>query len=144
VSGREDIYEALFAKFLALKNAPFAVVSRKLRPLEDLSAAEFPALFLTLGKQQFAEKSGLPAKRTYNASLIIFVASPNDAIPSGIQLNNLLDVAEAALITGNMFQPQQTLGGLVEHAWFAGTVDVYEAVKAQRAAAIASISMLIP
>lgn len=144
MSTREAIYEALFARFYALKGAPFAVVSRKLRPLEDLSPAEFPALFMTVGKQQFAEKSGLPAKRTYAANLIIFVASPNDAIPSGIQLNCLLDVAEAALLTGNLFQPQQTLGGLVEHAWFAGAVDIYEAVKAQRAAAIASISMLIP
>ncbi len=140
---REAAYTALFALLQTLQGAPFQLIDRKLQLLEAINSPQMPALFMTVNKQTVATRPGVPPRRTLRANVFIMVESADANIASGIVLNNLIDQVEAALAP-TLFQPQQTLGGIVAHAWIEGTIDIYEAIKTQRAAALIPVTMLMP
>jgi hypothetical protein len=140
---REAAYVALFAKLQTLSGT-FKLIDRRLRTLEELPQPNFPALFMTVAPQKVVAKPGVPPRVTLGASIFIFV-SGNATAASGIVLNNLIDLVTTTLAPSpSPFTPQQTLGGLVAHAWIEGTIDVFEAIKTQRAAALIPITMLMP
>ena len=138
---RESAFTALFTKLQGV--AGVVTVSRKLDLLENVPPPNMPALYVTLGNQTVVTKVGFPPKRTLRANVFLYVAAADASVASGALLNPLLDAIEAALAPAAP-QVQQTLGGAVAHAWIEGTIDVYEAVKTQRAAALIPITMLIP
>ena len=139
---RETAYVALFAKLQTLSGS-FALISRRLQLLEAVDKPKLPALFMTVGKQTVVPRPGVPPRRTLGAEVFIYAASPDDKVASGILLNTLIDTVEACLAP-LPYQVQQTLGGVVAHAWIEGAIDVYEAVKTQRAAALIPVTMLMP
>jgi hypothetical protein len=140
---REECYGALFALLSSLQGAPFRLISRKLQPLDDVAGVQMPALFLTVDRQMVVVRPGLPPRRTLRASVFLYVSSPDPNVASGTLINPLIDLVETTLAPFPSL-PQQTLGGVVQHAWIEGTIDVYEAVKTQRAAALIPITMLMP
>ncbi len=143
---REAAYTALFAKLLPLlstSGGPIVTLSRRLRTLDDMNDPELPALFVTLDKQTRQVKAGLPPRRTLGARLFLYVSSPDQHVASGIQLNTLLDAIEAALAPTGI-AAQQTLGGVVAHAWIEGVIETFEAIKTSRAAAGIPVTMLLP
>lgn len=140
---REQAYTALFGLLSPLQGVSFNTVSRKLRFLDDLMSPEFPALTVAVGSQKVMPRAGVPSKRTYSARVFIYVEAADATVPSGIQLNNLIDVVDEALAP-NPFTSVQTLGGAVAHAWIEGTIEIFEAIKTQRAAAVIPVTMLLP
>jgi len=136
---RETAYGALYA---LLSQVPVQTMSRKLRFLEELSAAELPALFMTVGRQHVEPRPrGLPPKRTLGSQIYLYAANPDPHVAAGIVLNGLIDAVEAVLtpVSG-----AQTLGGTVAHCWIEGAVEIFESPKGQRAAAIVPIHILVP
>ena len=140
---RETAFVALFGLLSTLKGGAFKLVDRKLQPLEAVNDVDLPALFLTVGNQQVKAQPGFPARRTLGARVFVYVASNDAAVSSGIALNNLIDAVETALLP-RPTAVQQTLGGVVSHAWIEGTINVYEAIKTQRAAAAIPVNILLP
>jgi hypothetical protein len=139
---REAAYGALFSLLQGI--SAFSKVSRVLETLEGESAANLPACYMRVTAQSVKPTLGAPLVRhNLGAAIYIYAASPDRNIASGIVLNNLIDEVEAALAPAGMMQVQ-TLGGAVAHAWVEGTVDVYEAVKSQRAAALIPVKMMLP
>ena len=140
---REACYTALFTLLSTLQGAPFPLISRKLQTLEDVAGVQLPALFLTVDRQTVAVKPGVPPRRTLRANVFVYVASPDPSVASGTLINPLIDLVETTLAPLPSL-PQQTLGGVVQHAWIEGAIEVYEAIKTQRAAALIPITMLMP
>lgn len=143
---REAAFTALLAQVSGLgvsSGGPFVTVARRLRTLDDVNDPELPALFVTVGKQTRKVAPGVPARRTLTANLFVYANSADPHVASGIQLNGLLDAIEASLAPAAAFV-QQTLGGVVAHAWIEGVIEIYEAVKTNRAAAMVPVTMLLP
>ncbi|HLY53952.1 MAG TPA: hypothetical protein VKS60_00260 [Stellaceae bacterium] len=141
---RETAYAALFAVLEALRvDGTVVVADRRLRSLNDLNAAELPALFMTVGDQKVVARHGLPPKRTLTADIYLYAANPDPGTAAGIQLNGLIDAVEAVLAPP-VYAAVQTLGGAVEHCFIEGTIAVYEAPKGQRAAALLPVHLLLP
>lgn len=141
---REPAYQALLGLLQAMKDAgTIKTVSRKLVMLPDCSPSLMPAVYLQIGKQRIEQRASVPPKRTFGALLYVYVAAPNDKVPSGPVLNNLLDDIEDAL-DPPAYSDRQTLGGVVVHAWIEGTIATYEATTTQSAAALIPINMLLP
>jgi hypothetical protein len=140
---RETAYGALFNVLLTLKGGAFTTVDRKLRMLEEVNPPEFPALFMRVGNQKQVARPGFPPKRTLGALIIVYALSNDAKVSSGPALNGLIDAVEAVLAPPPI-QVQQTLGGIVSHAWIEGTIEVWEAIKTQRAAAMIPVNILLP
>lgn len=141
---RESVYAALFALLQGMKTAgKIKVCDRRVRFLEEMAASELPALFMAVSHQQTAVQPGLPAKRTLAAKLYLYAANPDRHRPAGVVLNGLLDAVEQLLLPppGSDFL---TLGGLVRHAWIDGPIEVFEGPQGERAAAVLTVSMLLP
>lgn len=140
-AAREDIYAALLA--LLRDAAPFATVGRRARLWSDLSPIQQPALFLVAKGEEFAPLSGVPPKRTLYADLILYAQAPDDETAGAQVLNPLLDAVQAALrppVPGT----DQTLGGLVRHAWIEGRIQTDEGALGPQAVAIVPLSILAP
>jgi len=141
---RETSYAALFALLGALKTAgTLATLDRRVRFLHEMGAAELPALFLTVDRQQLIQRRGQPARHQLGARLFVYAANPDRHTAAGVALNGLLDALDTALAPPAGAETQ-TLGGLVSHAWIEGAVEIYEAPQGERAAAIVPVQMLVP
>lgn len=141
---RETAYAALFARLQGLKAAGIVkTCDRRVRFLEEMATSELPALFMAVSHQQTAQQAGLPPKRSLSAKLYLYAANPDRHRPAGVILNALLDAVEAALSppAGAEFL---TLDGLVRHAWIDGPIEVFEGPQGERAAAVLTVSMLLP
>lgn len=157
---REPIFDALFTRLAAIPGLRTA--SRKWRPLDNLTAAEFPALFLATGSQTPTNRRGLPTVWTIEATVYVYTANDDPAGP-GVELNRIIREVEAALerspeelaalerdprVTDAMFleiqnNPQgTTLGGLCSHAWIAGTIETDEGILMDKAAAAIPLEIL--
>ncbi len=143
MSTREACYAALFGVLQGLKTAgTVALADRRLRLLAEVNNGELPALFLQVDRQTTVQKAGTPPRRTLHALVYLYAANPDPASPASTQLNGLIDAVEAVLLPG--WQQVQTLGGVVAHAWIEGAIEVYEAPKGQRAAAVIPVALLMP
>lgn len=117
---REPIIAALFAKLSGIPGVVTA--SRVLRHFSDVSPVEQPALFLSPVSQAVQRVRGLPPKWTIDADVYIYVNRASSDIPDS-SLNVILDAIEAALAPAPAAEVQ-TLGGLCDHCWIEGTVQV--------------------
>ena len=141
---RETIYSALFAVFAPLKaQGVVKVCDRRVRFLDEMAAAELPALFMAVDHQKTAQQRGLPPRRTLGAKVFLYAANPDRHTPAGAQLNGLIDAVEQALAPAEG-EGAQTLDGAVSHAWIEGQIEVFEGPQGQKAAAILSVQMLCP
>lgn len=141
---REAAYTALFSLLAGLKTSgAVKACSRRVKLMEKMGPAELPALFMSVGGQKVEPRKGLPPKRTLGAKVFLYVFNPDANTAAGIQLNNLIDAVEAALAP-NPLTNVQTLGGIVDHAWIEGQVEVFDGPLGEKAAAILSVNMLVP
>lgn len=124
----EAIYQALFD---LLSNIDGVVTtSRRLRHFNHVPAEMRPALFVTQGNQTEVPVKGLDAKVELEAEVYIYIHELDPSIPPSVQLNQMIDKVRTAIAPE---YPEiceyQTLGGLVEHCWIEGTIEVFEAVE---------------
>ena len=141
---RETYYGALFALLQSLQTgSTVQTCDRRVRFLHEMGAAELPALFMAVDRQQLIQRRGQPARHQLGARLFVYAANPDRHTAAGIALNGLLDALEAALAPPAGAE-MQTLGGLVSHAWIEGPIEVFEAPQGERSAAIVTVQMLVP
>ena len=144
-SKRELAFEALFSllQTIAAEQTPIVTVTRILQTLEKTNETDLPRWTLTVGPQSVEQRSGLPPKRTLDARLHIYVSNPQNAtVPAGSQLNNLIETIESALEDPDY--SRNTLSGAVYWSRVEGQIEIFEAPRGQRAAAIVPIRMLLP
>ena len=124
----EAIYQALFERLQNIEGVVTA--SRRLRHFNHVQPEERPALFITQGNQLETPVKGLDAKIELEAAVYVYVFEADQALAPSTQLNQYIDkVREAIQPDYPEICEYQTLGGLVEHCWVDGTVEVYEAVE---------------
>lgn len=141
---RETYYAALFAALGDVTFAPLLnTISRRAQVLTGMNPAELPALFMVVGKEDMKQRRGLPPVHILTADILLYAANPDRHTAADIALNGMVDTLEAALAPDpvtNVF----TLGGAVSHCWLDGVIEKFSAPLGERAAAIATISMLVP
>lgn len=138
---REAIYGALFG--LVARAAPFRTAGRRLRHWSDVGPAEQPAVFMVQTRETAARQRSLPTRWTLHADLYVYAHAPDELTAPASILNPLLDAIEAALEPDDAATNRQSLGGLVEHAWIAGSIETDEGVLGGQAVAIVPIEMLV-
>lgn len=137
---RETIYAALYAKLTAIPG--IVTTGRRLKHWSDVPAEQQPALYLIQRNETPSQVKGVPAKWSLKADLYLYVNTGNDEnIAPATLLNPLLDAIEAVLAV-EPFSGFQTLGGLVSHAWIAGTIETSEGVLGNQEVAIIPIEIL--
>ena len=124
----ETIYQALFNCLSGIDG--FVTTSRRLKHFNNVAPDARPALFVTQGNQTEAPVKGLDAKVELEAEVYIYIHENDPSIPPSVQLNQMIDQVRAKLAPDNPdICEYQTLGGLVEHCWIEGTIEVFEAVE---------------
>lgn len=124
----ETIYQALFNRLSGIDG--FVTTSRRLKHFNNVAPDARPALFITQGNQTEVPVKGLDAKVELEAEVYIYIHENDPAIPPSIQLNQLIDQVRTKLAPDYPDMCEyQTLGGLVEHCWVEGTIEVFEAVE---------------
>ncbi len=124
----ESIYQALFNRLSGIDG--FVTTSRRLRHFNNVQTEERPALFVTQGNQTEVPVKGLDAKVELEAEVYIYIHETDKAIPPSVQLNQMIDKVRNAIAPDFPEMCEyQTLGGLVEHCWIEGTIEVFEAVE---------------
>ena len=125
----EAIYQALFDR-LSIKVEGLKTVSRRLRHFNTVQEDQRPALFITQGNQQEVPVNGLDPKVELAAEIYLYIHEADTTKPPSSQMNIYVDrVREAIKPDFPEINEYQTLGGLVEHCWIEGTIEVYEAVE---------------
>lgn len=124
----ELIYQALFSRLSSIDGV--VTTSRRLKHFNHVPAEQRPAIFVTQGNQVEAPIKGLDAKIELEAEIYIYIHEDDIAIPPSVQLNRMIDrVRQAIAPEFPEISEYQTLGGLVEHCWIEGTIEVFEAVE---------------
>ena len=124
----ESIYQALFNRLSGIDG--FVTTSRRLRHFNNVQTEERPALFVTQGNQTEVPVKGLDAKVELEAEVYIYIHETDKAIPPSVQLHQMIDRVRKAIAPDFPEMCEyQTLGGLVEHCWIEGTIEVFEAVE---------------
>lgn len=125
----EAIYQALF-DWLSSNVEGLVTVSRRLRHFNHVTPEQRPAMFITQGNQQEVPVHGLDSKVELAAEVYIYIHEADRDKPPSSQMNVFIDRVRAAIQPDHPDVNEcQTLGGLVEHCWIEGTVEVYEAVE---------------
>lgn len=124
----ETIYQALFNRLSGIDG--FVTTSRRLKHFNNVAPDARPALFITQGNQTEVPVKGLDAKVELEAEVYIYIHEDDPTIPPSVQLNQMIDRVRAKLAPDHPDMCEyQTLGGLVEHCWIEGTIEVFEAVE---------------
>lgn len=149
---RESVYVALFN--LLTTNAAIAAMfvtrGRWLRPYQQVKGNVFamPALFVVEhpGETQERIGKGISPKRTLRCALVLYFATPASSqsnLPA-TQCNNALDAIDDCLNLPGNPQNTQTLGGLVEHVYIEGAIEVAEGLIVDTSIVTIPITILIP
>jgi hypothetical protein len=137
---REDVISALFAKLKAA--ATFKTTGRRLVLWSLVN--EQPALFLRHVNDDYPPRStGMPPRITIECEAWIYVKDPDPDAEPEIDLNNVLDAIEAAIQPPPAYE-NQTLGGLVQHCWIEGRVEIHPGDMDGQCIAVVPIRMLVP
>lgn len=150
---RELIWAALFALLQAIPADLFVTTSRQHTQPPALDPEMQPACFLVQARETRTPRpAGLPVKLTLNGFIIVYFQAPaplideigQETVVGGTQLNALLLAIDTALMPDNLATGKLTLGGLVEHCWIEGDVDMDTGIYSQQGAAIVPVKMLVP
>lgn len=124
----EAIYQALFARLSGING--IVTTSRRLRHFNQVPSEQRPALFITQGNQVEVPVKGLNAKIELAAEAYLYIHEDDPSIAPSVQLNRMIDQVRQAIAPDfPEICEYQTLGGLVEHCWIEGTIEVFEAVE---------------
>lgn len=139
---REPIYQAIFD--LAAASAGYVTASRKWRHWTNVAPADQPALFqVQTGENRLNVQRYLPSPYRLSVDLFIYAQQDDQDASPAVVINPLLDALQAALAPATA-KALQTLGGLVQHAWIEGTIEIFEGNLANQAVAVVPILMDVP
>jgi hypothetical protein len=148
---REPIYVALAALVFNHPSivANFVTTGRFLRHHAQLpgGSAACPAIYLVQGPGEEHERvgKGIPVKRTLKSHFVMYFysADPTNNLPA-TACNAGLDAIDEAINQPGNPQNVQTLGGLVEHVYTEGAVDIAEGLLQEFSIVAVPITILIP
>ncbi|WP_423396027.1 hypothetical protein [Burkholderia sp. LMG 21824] len=142
---REPIYAALFA-LVQSAVAPYAVtIGRRFQLASQVPPSEQPAVFQVQKSERIAhERRGLPKKYHLFVDLVVYAQAGDSAAIPATAVNTILDAIDNALAPapGDPMN-NQTLGGLVEHAWIEGEVLIVEGTLQDQSVAIVPVQMYV-
>lgn len=140
---RETIITAAFS--LLANSASFVTASRRLKSWSSVAASDKPALFLSERRETYHRASeSVPESVTMELDIYIYIdAGGNPEIVPAIQLNNMIDAIESALLPNSM-TGLQTLGGLVSHCWIEGNIIKNSGDLDGNGVAIIPLKILVP
>ncbi|MGN6383652.1 MAG: hypothetical protein ACTHMK_13700 [Dyella sp.] len=142
---RETIYAALFA--LGQGASGFAQSGRRLRHIDDLQPAEFPAFYQVQVDEEWVQAaSNLPPIGQLAVEWWVYVYNADEAAPHSAQMNPLIDALCRALKLPPYFNATeaQTLGGLVESVRLNGRIEYAEGAMGDRAFARIRLATRLP
>lgn len=145
---REPIYAAFWDLLL---NDPrlagvFVTTSRFLPHFTEPAPEQMPALFLIeKGETWTKAGKGIPAVRVLRSHIVMYAWNGSDKQPLPSTLcNTMLDVIDDIIEQPNNPGNVQTLGGLVEHVYLIGQVEIYEGLLQEVSIVVVPIEMLLP
>ncbi len=145
---REPIYVALWNLLINHPSVQgqFPTNGRYKKHFDEVSVDAMPALFQTENGEQWVRAGkGIPAKRTFQAMWCMYIAAmqPNSVLPSTM-INNLLDTVDEIVETPGNPSNAQTLGGLVEHVYVEGEIEIYEPFLQEKGIVLIPLTILVP
>jgi hypothetical protein len=150
---RNQVLLALYSLLDASANrvAKLGTSALRLRNLDGLDPAAFPALFLVQGLEHYERTEGnpgligLPPRRTIHFNAFLYTLDPQEeSVVAITQINDLTDAIEQALAP-DATTGRQTLGGLVASARIDGTIAVVENLEnSGKSAAMIPIAVIRP
>lgn len=136
---REPILVALFAKLAALPG--LATSSRVLQHFSQVAASDQPALFVSPVAHSAIRTRGLPPKWTLDVDVYLYLNRASSDVPDTV-LNGILDALEVALAPAPAAEVQ-TLGGLCEHCWIEGSVQIEVGALGTQVIALVPLKILV-
>jgi hypothetical protein len=138
---RNDIMQALLAQ--VTPPGVFQTTGRRLIYWTDCDAQ--PALFVRHMKDHYDRgPTRLPARVTVECEVWIYARTGEDPqVTPDVALNDLVDLVEQQLRPAAN-REAQTLGGLVTHAWIAGTIEYEPGDIFAQGIAILPVMILVP
>lgn len=148
---RESVYVALWALFMANATivSTFKTRSRLLRPFQQVPGGEtsMPAFYLVQhpGETQGRTGKGMSPTRTLLCHVVMYFATTEGqgAVPA-TACNNGLDAIDDCLNINRNPSNNQTLGGLVQHVYIEGAIDVAEGLLQDISIVSVPITILLP
>jgi hypothetical protein len=147
---REAIYSALAALVFndpTIKST-FVTTGRKLRHHAQIpgGAASCPAIYLVQspGEEHQRTGKGIPVKRTLRCHFIMYFFTSDDGSLPATACNIGLDAIDNAINVVDNPQNVQSLGGLVEHVYTEGAVELSEGLLQEFSVVAVPITILIP
>ncbi len=145
---REPIYVALWNLFLNHPNlqGQFVTTSRYKQHFDVIPSEQMPALFLNqTGEGWVKPGKGIPAKRTLQCELALytFTAQPDAVMPSTL-INALMDTVDDVIESPGNPSNAQTLGGLVDHVYLEGQVEIFEGLLQDKSIVLVPLTILLP
>lgn len=138
---REQVYQALFTQLSSA--ADFRTKSRRYQPPPNIGIGDMPALFQVQMSENARPQRNVPVIWLLKCDAIIYVpVNDPTLIPSQV-LNPYIDAISTALAPSPL-SDVQTLGGLCQHCWIEGDLEIYEGVLTELAIAVIPISILVP
>jgi hypothetical protein len=144
---RETIYAALFAKGQAA--AGFNQSARRLRHIEDLQPAEFPAFYQVQVQESWSQPAGnLPPIGSLHVEWWVYVFNGNPQASHGADMNPLVDALMSSLGLPPHFNPSlsggQALGLPIESIRLDGQIQYAEGALDDRAFARIPLVIKLP
>jgi hypothetical protein len=123
---REAIYAALYTRGKTASG--FSSTSRRLKHIEDLSPADFPAFYQVQMKEDWSHQAGnLPPTGALRVEWWVYVYGSDPDLSPGAQLNPLIDSLCASIGLPPAVNPSltgaQSLGGLVTEVRLDGSIE---------------------
>lgn len=137
----ETVYQALFT--LLSTAAGFNTKSRRLEVWSDVPTANMPALFVSQVGEDAEQVKGLPTKWRLSVDVYVYVdmGSGQDVVPA--QLLNPIIGKIRELLQHSPVTSTQTLGGLAEHCWISGPIEIADAGLSTIGVAIIPVDILV-
>lgn len=145
---REPIYVAFWDLLL---NDPrlagvFVTTDRFQPHFTEPPPEQMPALFLTeKGESWTKAGKGVPAVRILRSHLVMYTWTGSDKTPLPSTLcNTMLDVIDDIVEHPDNPGNVQTLGGLVEHVYITGQIEIYEGLLQDVSICVVPIEIMLP
>lgn len=142
---REPIYAALFALVQSAAASHAVTIARRFVLASQVPPAEQPAVFQVEKSERVQhERRGLPSKYWLSVDLVVYVQAGDSASIPSQAINQILDAIDAALAPSpDDPMHNQTLGGLVEHAWIEGEALIVEGTLQDQSVAIVPVQLFV-
>jgi hypothetical protein len=147
---REPIYVALWNLLIQTTEQaglpPWVMSSRYARHFDDVDVTQMPALFMVESGEGWSKAGkGVPAERVLKCHLLMYCSSaaPDALLPATL-INDFLDVLDTIVEQPGVPSNAQTLGGLVDHVYITGEIEIAEAYLQEKSIVVIPLEIMIP